>query len=330
MLRYLLILSFLLPLSNWAAQESVEQEEPAAAVENEESLATDSYEDEDTASTQEYGSDSPVYATPTDEVAKLKQELEAMKKEMQALRSSKPTAQQTNAQAAPGQIAASTSQSLDPDLVAVLDDLGVDSSNLQSSMDARNPEEAVAMANAVKTAGTLEVSDVMSEFNQLEGEFKRVYASGDKAAMNAFKAKCVNYISKHETHSSSRSALYFLARILLKTNDLKEAQNSFARVYRGDEQGPHGADSLLGMAATFLKQNNKAAAIKFIEKVKKEYSKSMTEDTKAELTALSQAAGIKAAPAKKTSDVKKADTPQAKKMQTTAKTTKKMPAQAAA
>ena len=302
MVRFILLALSFFPFCLYATEEAIEQETPAfeepAATETEDSLATDPYEGEEAPATETYGSDKPVYATEADEVVKLRAKVAAMEKEIHGLRTTKTSPPSSPVSAAPGQISGEgvpqvQSQKLDPDVAAVLTDLGIDTSNLQETMEATTPEEATAMAGAYKSAGSLEVGGAQAEFNRLQGDFKAAYASSDKAILAQFKARCIAFIEKYQTHSLSRSALYYLSRILLKNNEYKEAQNSFARVYKGDEQGPHAADALLGMAVTFVKQSNKPAAIKFVEKVKKDYRPEyLTGETKAELAALSKSLGI--------------------------------------
>lgn len=308
---------------------SVSSEMPATTYAPGEEPATDPYVQEN----GEFSSDKPVYSTETDEVTKLRTEMAAMKKEMQELKVAQqplsaprfPSSLTVSTPPAPGSLhpapsaaaitptvkhnplrhATSTPATpvsmqtspdlttLDPDVIAVLHELGVNPHNLQAEMGATSQAEAVAMANAHKASGTLEVSDTQGEFNTLSALYQKAMTTEDKNVWTQGKSACAAFIEKYSDHSLSRSALFFFANILLKSGEIKEAQNAFARVYRGDEQGPHGADSLLGMAEIFLKQGNKAAAIKFIEKVKKDFKPDyLSAETKAHLSLLAKNCGL--------------------------------------
>lgn len=283
---------------------SAEVEEPAAEYAQGEQPAAvddtaDPYDDVEPVS-----SDRPIYPTPTDEVTKLRAEMAEMKKKMAAFEVKQPAA--TPAPGSVNPVSSTKSQApLDADVAAVLTDLGVDPNNLQEAMEAHSPEEAVAMANAHKNSGTMEVSGTQGEFDKLSALYHTAMKSEDKGTHTQFKGACAQFIEAHQDHSLSRSALYFMGKILLKSGEVKDAQNAFARVYRGDEQGPHAADALLGMAEVFLKQNNKAAALKFVEKVKKDFKPDyLTDETKAELVSVSKSCGLNQKPSKQ--DVKAA------------------------
>lgn len=283
MFRYL----FLLSLISCAHAASIDAVEQNTTVDE----SADTYE----AEAEENTSDKPVYSTPTDEVAKLRAEMAEMKKQMQDMQVKSPSSKVAPASGSLNPASAPQTKSqpkLDDDVTAVLNDLGVDPNNLQEAMGAHNQEEAVAMANAYKSAGTMEVSGVQGEFDKLSALYHNAMREEDKNLIEQAKGACAQFIDVHQDHSLSRSALFYMAKLLLKLNEVKDAQNAFARVYRGDEQGPHAADALLGMAEVFIKENNKAAASKFIEKVKKDFKPEyLTDDTKADLKRLSGIVG---------------------------------------
>ncbi len=188
-------------------------------------------------------------------------------------------------------------ESTDPDVLDLMKEMGVTTMRqVEETLDARNPAEASAMAKARKHAGNLPQGKTQSQFDELHKLYAETIQATDgtslKKKANVFKEACGKYIEQHQTDSSSRSALYYLGRVLLRENQLKEAQNAFARVYRGDEQGPHAADALLGMAEVLTKQGNKTAAIKFLEKIKKDFEPySLTDDTRASFKTTAQQAG---------------------------------------
>lgn len=182
---------------------------------------------------------------------------------------------------------------IDPDVQDLMNEIGAtDEKQVEDALEAHNPEEAKAMVKARKTAGKLPKNETQSDFNTLHRLYDETMAAVKNPAefnkkANAFKTMCSNYIEKNNANSSSRSALYYLGCILLEQSQIKEAQNAFARVYRGDEKGPHAADALIGMSQVLILQGNKTAAIKFLEKIKKDFKPDyLTEETKASFKSL--------------------------------------------
>ncbi len=173
----------------------------------------------------------------------------------------------------------------DPDVKALMQEIGAtNEQELEKSLDAHSAKEAAAMAHAHQKTGHLPVGPAQSDFDRLHKLYNEVMLA-DAATLpqkaQAFTTTCNHYITTHQTDPSSRSALYYLGRVLLKQNKLKESQSTFARVYRGDEQGPHAADALIGMAEILIAQGNHPAAIKFLEKIKKDFKADyLTKETK--------------------------------------------------
>lgn len=187
---------------------------------------------------------------------------------------------------------------IDPDVLELMQEIGATTeTQAQEALEAHSKDEAVAMAHARKHTGTLPKGSTPSDLDHLHKLYNETMAETEATKLtqkaNAFKTACGQYIQTHQTDSSSRSALYYLGRVLLKQSQLKDAQNAFARVYRGDEEGPHAADALLGMCRVLLKQGNTSAVVKFLEKIKKDFKPDyLSDDTKASFKSVAKETGV--------------------------------------
>lgn len=170
------------------------------------------------------------------------------------------------------------------DVDYVLHQVAPEPSERMKKFDAHNEVEAKAMEDAEKKAPTLPGGKMQQDFNALQkayGELKSLSLEQQKGKLTTFRKLCDAYIKTYETDSSGRSALYYLGHILFMTQHYKESLNVLARVYKGDEDGPHAADALLYMAHVFHKEKNTEAALKFLEKVKKDFRPEyLTKNTK--------------------------------------------------
>ena len=170
------------------------------------------------------------------------------------------------------------------DVEYVVSHVAPEPSSRMKNFDAHTEIEAKAMEDAEKKAPTLPGGKMQQDFNALKKAYDEVLSLSDvqqKEKLPVFRKLCDAYIKTYETDSSSRSALYYLGHLLFETKHYKESLNTCARVYKGDEEGPHAADALLYMAQIFHKEKNKDAALKFLEKIKKDFRPEyLTQNTK--------------------------------------------------
>lgn len=160
------------------------------------------------------------------------------------------------------------------DVKDVLDHIAPQPSARMKKFDAHSEEEAKAMEEAEKKSHNLPNGPMQRDFNGVQKAYSELLSMKPDqltAKLGSFRKLCDTYIKKYETDPSSRSALYYLGHVLFVSHHYKESLNVLARVYKGDEDGPHAADALLYMAQIFHKEKKTDAALKFLEKITKDF-----------------------------------------------------------
>lgn len=181
----------------------------------------------------------------------------------------------------PIQSVTSPSAALDEDVSAILSEM-----KTPSILHAPNSEAKVLGEPNTNAQPSTVLHDgaLFETFHDLKNQFEAIARHREspsfKADAQSFIHECRAYVDAHQRDATGRSALYLCARMMLVLSQLKEAQKAFAQVYKGDEDGPHAAEALLGMAEVLLVQGQKPAAIKFLEKVRKDFPKEyLTQET---------------------------------------------------
>lgn len=262
--------AFLLSMiSHTAMLHASEGEVYEEVIEEEHTIPDTPAEEFDSSSSSLSSSSDPASASLKDEVTFLRAQVVSLRNAVESMQKKKESE--------------TPSENTD-DVQYVLSHVAPKPSERMKKFDAHTEAEATAMEEAEQKAPTLPGGKMQRDFNALQKAYNEITSLNidqQKSKLSAFRKLSDAYIKTYETDSSSRSALYYLGHILFTTQHYKESLNVLARVYKGDEEGPHAADALLYMAQIFHKEKNTEAALKFLEKVKKDFRPEyLTQNTK--------------------------------------------------